>query len=384
MNKLLLLFFLCCFSYGNSQLPPISKNAQISVLTIGPGNYLYDQFGHSAFRVKDDSADIVFNYGYFDFKQPNFYLKFAQGKLEYSLVAIYYDDFKESYIQENRWIKEQVLNLTEAETEKLYAFLKNNYKPENKDYLYDFFYDNCATKMYDVTQIALDNKVSLTIPADTPALTFRELIHSKLDQNSWGSLGIDMALGSVIDRPISTKYYMFLPEYIFNYFQDSKISTSKPLVKETTTIFKGTDDKKGSSFIWSPLAILSLLALFILIITYKDYQQKKRSHWLDIGLFSITGLAGFLMLLLWFATDHTATAQNYNVLWAFPLNLLMLGQIRKKTPKLWFQKYVKFLMILLCLLTLHWLIGVQLFAIGLIPILIAIVVRYLYLIRVFK
>lgn len=384
MNKFLLLLFFCCFSYGNSQLPNLSKDVQISVLTIGPGNYLYDQFGHSAFRVKDATTDIVFNYGYFDFKQPNFILNFAKGKLKYSLVASYFEDFQESYIQENRWIKEQVLNLTEAETQELYSFLKNNYRPENKDYLYDFFYDNCATKMHDVSKVILGDRLSINIPEDIPELTFRQLIHSKLNRNSWGSLGIDMALGSVIDRPINAKSYMFLPEYIFNYFEVSKIDNNSPLVKETITIFKGTETIKTSRFIWSPLAILSVIALFILYITYRDVQEHKRSRWLDIVLFSITGLGGLIMLLLWFATDHTATAQNYNILWAFPLNLLMISQVSNKISKLWFKKYLKFLILMLSLLTLHWLIGVQLFAIGLIPILIAILVRYVYLIRFIK
>ena len=121
--------------------------------------------------------------------------------------------------------------------------------------------------------------------------------------------------------------------------------------------------------------IFGLLGLLILWITYNDYKKSYRSKWLDIGLFSITGSIGVVLLLLWFATDHTATANNYNLLWAFPINLFIVKQLLKPTPSTWFTKYLKFLIIMLCLLTLHWLIGVQVFAIGLTPIFIALLVR---------
>ena len=113
----------------------------------------------------------------------------------------------------------------------------------------------------------------------------------------------------------------------------------------------------------------------------KDYKNNKQSKWLDITLFIITGLIGILILLLWFATDHTGTHQNYNLLWACAVNILVIGQLFKKKTSDWFTKYLKLLVILLCLLPLHWIIGVQVFAIGLIPLLIALFVRYLFLIK---
>ena len=116
-------------------------------------------------------------------------------------------------------------------------------------------------------------------------------------------------------------------------------------------------------------------------ITYKDFKHQKQSKWLDIILFSITGIIGVLILLLWFATDHKGTHQNYNLLWACALNIFIIGQLFIKKTSNWFIKYLKFLIILLCLLTLHWIIGVQVFAVGLLPLLIALFIRYLFLIR---
>ncbi len=97
--------------------------------------------------------DIVFNYGVYDFDTPNFYTKFAQGKLNYKIGANYFEDFKESYIRQNRTIKEQILNLSLDERQQVFNFLSKNYEPENQYYLYDFFYDNCATKIKDVISI---------------------------------------------------------------------------------------------------------------------------------------------------------------------------------------------------------------------------------------
>jgi len=386
-KNLLFLLFLLAFEITNAQQNILSDQAEISVLTIGPGNSLNDAFGHSGFRIKDPvkGIDLVFNYGVYDFDTPNFYTKFAQGKLNYLIGLNYYEDFFQAYISQNRSIKEQVLNLSQTEKQKLFDYLLNNYKPENRGYLYEFFYDNCATKIKDVTQIVLNNAIVLNKPKDFQAETFRTLIQNNLNKNSWGSLGIDLALGSVIDKKATAEEEMFLPENIHKFFEIATIkNTHQPLVKENKVLFKAIPTQKPNDFFTSPLFILGLISLLILYITYNDYKKQKRSKWLDISLFTITGLIGILILLLWFATDHKGTHQNYNLLWAFVLNIFVIGQVIRVKPSMWFVRYLKFLVILLCLLTFHWIVGVQVFAIGLIPLLIALFLRYLYLIRYYR
>ena len=388
MKKTLLLLFLLLFikiSFG--QQTELSNEAKISVLTIAPGSSLNDAFGHNAFRIKDESKnlDTTFDYGRFDFEAPNFYLNFARGKLNYSLGTSNYYDFLSFYIRQNRTVKEQVLNLTQSQKQKLYNFLIENYKPENRNYLYEFFFDNCATKIKDVTKITLNNNIAFNEPKGFEQETFRTLIHNNLNKNSWGSLGIDVALGSVIDRKATPEQHMFLPENIYKFFENATIKNSnKPLVKESKTLYNQKKRIKPTSFFTSPLFVFGLVGLLMLFITYKDYKNEKRSKWLDVILFSITGIIGIFILLLWFATDHTGTHQNYNLLWAFALNLLMIPQLLKKKASNWFIKYLKLLLILLCLMALHWIIGVQVFAIGLIPFLIALFIRYIYLIKYFN
>jgi membrane-associated HD superfamily phosphohydrolase len=384
--KIRYLFLLCLFSFQITVAQTLSPTAEISVLTIGPGNNLNDAFGHNGFRIKDNTQglDIVFDYGRFPFNEPGFYLNFARGKLNYSIGEDSFNDVKNFYIWQNRTIKEQLLNLNQNEKQKLFNYLLNNYKPENRAYLYDFFYDNCATKIRDVANTALNNSITFYKPDDYKPQTFRTLIQNNLNKNSWGSLGIDIALGSVIDREASPEEQMFLPENIHRFFSKATLQNGEPLVRKSETLYTEKEKNKSANLWSSPLVILSLIALGILWITYSDYKKNKRTKWLDITLFTITGLIGVFLLLLWFATDHSATAHNYNLLWAFALNVFMVGQLCRTQPKPWFSRYLKFLVIMLCLLVFHWLVGVQVFAVTLIPLLLAFALRYVFLIRHFK
>ena len=140
--KLSLLFFLFISVFSFGQQLQLTETAEVSVLTIGPGESLNDAFGHNAFRVIDRNKgiDIVYGYGEYDFDAPNFYLKFARGKLNYLISRDSFSRFYNVYSYYNRTIEEQVLNLSLVEKQKLFDYLENNYEPENRRYLYDFFY----------------------------------------------------------------------------------------------------------------------------------------------------------------------------------------------------------------------------------------------------
>lgn len=383
-HLVLVLFFFQII--GFAQQLKLSPYAEVSVITVGPGTSLNDAFGHNAFRIKDPARglDITYGYGEYDFEAPHFYLKFAQGKLNYLLGKIDFNRFYGFYVYQNRTMREQLLNLSADEKQKLFDYLENNYKPENRRYLYDFFYDNCATKIRDVLEKTSDTEIVFHKPQGFEPKTFRELIYECVDRNTWGSLGIDMALGSVIDKEATPYEHMFLPKYIFEFFGTATKDNSEKLVRKTHTLYQKKEQKAPSEFLWSPLFILGVIALVILGLTYRDYNKNKRNKILDTILFAFTGVIGIMVLLLWFATDHTATALNYNLLWVFPINILAMVQLAKQHPKHWIRKYLKFLVILLCLLALHWIVGIQQFAIALIPLLIALAIRYIYLIYYLK
>ncbi|RLD27374.1 MAG: hypothetical protein DRI75_09695 [Bacteroidetes bacterium] len=386
MKKLLFIIFFLSFVFLNAQQQKLSDKAEISVLTIAPGLSLNDAFGHNGFRIKDETIgiDIIYGYGEYDFNAPNFYLNFARGKLNYLISKASASRIFKWYSYQNRTIKEQVLNLTLSEKQELYNFLQNNYQPENRRYLYDFFYDNCATKIRDVISTISEDDINFNAPKGFKQKTFRQLIHDHVDRNSWGGFGIDLALGSVIDKKATAEEHMFLPYYIHVFFESATINTSRPLVKQTTVLFESIKKPKSNNFATSPLFAFGVIGLLILLVTIFDYKKNKRSLWLDVTIFAFTGIVGIIVLLLWFATNHSATAQNYNLLWAFALNIFVISQLFKKIVKTWFIKYLKFLIIMMCLLALHWIVGVQIYAIGLIPILIAFFIRYLFLIKYYQ
>ena len=179
-KKLILLSFIALHTLFlttvKAQKITLSETAVISVLTMGPGNALNDSFGHSAFRILDPNQhiDMVYNYGVYDFDTPHFYLKFTKGQLLYQLDRTSFNLFYRHYLEQNRWIKEQVLNLTTAEKQEVFNFLQNNYLPENRNYTYDFFFDNCATRIRDVLARVLKNKLVYNSQFETDTYTFRQ------------------------------------------------------------------------------------------------------------------------------------------------------------------------------------------------------------------
>ena len=384
--KKLIAFLLVIVSFSvNAQLK-LTTESKISILTIGPGTSLNDAFGHSAIRIKDPvyKFDIVFDYGRYDFETENFYLKFAQGKLDYEINQSDFEVFMRYYQYNNRSVKEQLLNLNTEQKTAFYYLLKEAIKPENKSYPYDFFYNNCATKIKDDIETILNNQLAYYPKTTFKQFSFRNLIRSDLNQNSWGSFGIDIALGSKIDQIASVEEHMFLPKYLHQLLENARLKTDDSRLVSISKTLYPSDAITKTNFFSSPLFILGALTLIMLFITYKDYKNNTRSKWLDMGLFAFTGVVGILLLLLWFATDHQTTAYNYNLLWAFALNILFIPSISKSKLNNRGLSYLKFLVLLMSLMGLHWITGVQSFAIGLIPLLIAIIMRYLFLIHHFK
>ncbi len=390
MKNLILLIFLCFSTLGFAQnkFISLSDDATINLITIGPGAVLNDAFGHNAIHVNDDALglDIVFNYGKFNFNTPNFYLKFARGKLLYEVGVDKYDDFEYSYKLQQRWIESQELQLTQDQKQDVFEFLVNNAKEENKYYKYDFFYDNCSTRPFEI--IKDEANVTMSYDHQEAGMTHRDLIHEYVSWNTWGSMGIDIALGSVIDRTATPEEYLFLPHELMYAFQEATINTPSgtlPLVKEAKTVFSPQiKHRYSTNFLLSPLFILGLLAGLIIYKTYKDHKNENPLGWLDTSILLITGLIGVVVFLLWFGTDHNATAWNYNLLWAFPFHILAAFAVKKVQPPQWVYPYMKLAVIMMSLLFFHWIIGVQRFALSLLPLLIAITIRYVFILRRIK
>ncbi|HZB14826.1 MAG TPA: DUF4105 domain-containing protein [Chryseolinea sp.] len=374
MKKLLWLLILISFT-GKAQL---SEQAIISVLTCGPyQGELYSAFGHSAFRIYDpvNNINVACNYGTFDFNQPNFYLNFARGYNLYELSIQDYQRFEAHYIYENRFIHEQVLNLTPEQKQKLFAYLQWNAKPENASYYYDYFYDNCSTKIRDVLREALGEDVIFDESYVKTQYTIRELTDFYLKEQPWGDLGIDIGLGLPMDKKAAPMEYMFLPDYVEAAFDHASIvhhGSTVPLVKEKRITYEAREEEARKR-LPHPLYVFSFIAVLAIILTVVDFKRQKASAWFDVALFGTTGLLGILLLVLWFFTNHQAAAKNFNLLWAFPVHFV--AAIAMRESRRWLTLYFLFAGILTVLTLVCWPILPQTLHFALIPLVVAIAVR---------
>ena len=202
---------------GQNQPIKLSDEAQISVITFGPyQGELWSAFGHNGIRVYDPLLDIdwMYDWGRFNFEQPNFFWNFARGYMLYSIGRTQkYSNVKSHYIKQNRSIKEQVLNLTEKEKQTFLNYLEHNNLTENRTYLYNYIYDNCATKIRDLI-LKIIPKASLDFSFKVPKKSIRDLMDDYLYDQPWGNFIIDVALAYPIDEEASGYTYLFLPEYV--------------------------------------------------------------------------------------------------------------------------------------------------------------------------
>ena len=375
LSIILLIFTL---NIGYSQYIQLSTNAEISMITAGPGKVLYEGFGHSTIRIKDTNFDTAYNYGMFDFNAPNFNLNFTKGKLLYKLESYPFHYFVRSYQRDGRWIKEQVLNLNKQEKQQFYEYLENNAKPENATYLYDPFFNNCATILREITELILKEKVTFKTNHIQKKKSFRALMNDEIQWNTWGSFGINLALGSKLDQVATEKQHMYLPDFVYSGFKNATVTIDakeENLIKTDRYILK-FDELKVKTSSLNPLVVFSLILFIGLCITYRDIKRKKRTKWLDFLLFFFTGLIGLLIVFLWFFTDHSTTPNNFNFLWAFAPNLFVAFLMLKETPKKWVGNYVICLLVLLCIIPIVWLSKMQQLPLASLPFIMLLLLRF--------
>ena len=381
-NKVLLLFFffLSIFSFSKEQ--DVDRYT-ISILTVSPGKDLADAFGHSGIRVIDRELnyDMVFNFGIYDFQAPNFYSNFIKGRPIYSLGINNYNRFLNNYKNQKRGIIEHKIQISNDKKNTLIQLLLENSKPENRFYIYDYFNENCSTKVADLFIENL-NDDSFSTQINLPKKSndsYRSLIYQMIPKNSWGSLGIDICLGSVIDQDINYRQTFFLPSK-FGKFLD-KIESVNPETIESKLVLETPEVPEESVFnLTSPLLVLFFISIFIILLTYRDFKNNKQTKVLDILIISITTMIGLLISYLWFFSDHTAASQNYNILWASPLNILLFIDLFASKKRKWILGYLKFIFLMLILMMSHWILSVQTFNITLFSFILALLIRYLFLI----
>lgn len=297
-----------------------NDDLEISILTCSAGSELYSIFGHSAIRVKNYSngEDFVYDYGVFDANEPNFLVKFLNGNLKYRLEETAFSEFIYYYQTENRGVVEEVLNLSYQDKLRVSSLLIENLKPENRYYYYDFFFDNCATRIKNIIE-QIKSVSYKGVSSEMTNKTFRENLHIYLNQKPWIKFGIDILLGQSADKEMTFKEEMFLPIFLSENLKAYSINNQNSLIKNSTEILP--QQFISNTTIALPYSILyGMLVLVILLVWYLPKYASGLTNILNLLL----GFVGLFLLYMWIFSSHQTSQNNWNLIWLNPLYLLLL------------------------------------------------------------
>jgi len=381
MKRALLYIWISCLSLLS--LHAQTDSLKVSLLTCGPGQEVYNLFGHSAIRVKNEATgvDYVFNYGIFSFQTPNFVLRFCLGQTDYQLGIQYYDEFVWNYELQGRFVHEQVLNLSPEERVQLAVLLEENYKPANRTYRYNYFYDNCATRPRDMIERAVNGQVEYQEDMDTPlkGLTYRKLVHDYTKRYAWSRFGIDLLLGSEADKPVSRRASMFVPFQLEHYFSTAQKvdshQTHTELTAETISILEQDESGWPAPTPFTPLRVFLLFFIVIAGLTIWGIKQRKCLWGLDFILFFTAGVAGCIITFMVSFSEHPAVSPNWLLLAFHPLHLICLPMMLRKVRKLQKSHYLTANTIVLTLFLAFWALIPQEFPIEVLPLAAILLIR---------
>ena len=319
----------------------LSDSVRVSLLTMLPGDAVYSVFGHSALRIRDDAAglDRTYNYGTFSFDQPFFLLRFLRGSLDYRLDTAPFEAVLRHYRSEGRPVIEQTLALDPEAARTLYDLLEVNALPENRDYRYDFFWDNCSTRMVDVVDAALraTGRPAVALPPVERPRTFRELLAPYLAGMPALDAGLNLGLGADGDRAATAREETFLPVELAAQFDRARVG-DRPLVASRDTLFwvpgAGLPAPAPRWPLWAGWALFALGAA----LTAGRWRRPptRAGRLADAALVGIVGLVGAVLTLLWTATSHDVAGPNWSLLWAWPTHLgLAVALARDRVGPRW-------------------------------------------------
>ena len=308
----------------------------ISLITCSPGQEVYELYGHTAIRVRlgqpGAGYDQVYNYGVFSFSQPHFVWRFVLGQCDYMVAACPFDIFLYEYRRRGSSVTEQVLNLKPEEAQRLSAALRDNARPENCSYRYNFLTNNCTTKARDIIEENINGNV--IYPVRAPRFTYRQLIHQFTKGHPWAQDSNDMLLGVDMDTLVSPRAEMFLPSYLMNYADSAMIhafpTRYRPLVSEKHVLLEANAEaiaaeaERQPSFPLTPAQLGGLLlALSVLLMAFE--QRRGHAVWMaDLCWMLLQGLAGILILIMVVWSTHPGVASNWQFVVFNPLPLLAI------------------------------------------------------------
>lgn len=325
MNKTLLaILFLSFFAFqAKSNLD--YQNLEIQLVTISPGEYYWSAFGHSAVRIKSSKFDRMFGFGYFDFEDEDFFLNFAKGEMQYFLGVVDSNHELSGYKKEGRKVVLQTLKLSASQKQELVDKLMFLAQPENRYYSYDYFLNNCTSKIRDLLDEVTDGEISSQLKANKQKISWNDSTFPVSNQ-SWANIGIAYGYGINAYNHKSQWQLSVFPE-VFS--QDIKaLNTSTNWNQEYEIYYQPSDleiSRDQHSFFKTHYAVFAVVGLLVLGLLFKISLKPTRIFWLVTQ-----NILGIGLLLLWFFTEHSVAVINLNVLLFSPLAVLLLFKTSHK------------------------------------------------------
>jgi hypothetical protein len=374
-------------------IPTLSESAQVSLISVLPGEDVYSTFGHSAIRIVDPELglDASYNFGTFHFGDSpaeiaGFIARFTYGDLKYELsvqdtrqvVAWYWEELGRATI-------EQTLDLSAAEKQSLFERLSVNARPENRTYQYDFFFDNCATRLLDALEASVGS--SLSFDAAPPGRSFRQLLDLYLPGVPWTDFGMDLGLGKPADRLATAREATFLPELLLNHVATGKLDRDGrigPLVIQTDTLTGGSSItwEPESKWPWPTIVMWLVFGAGALLTVFDVNTRRGKRRVVDSVFFGLLGIAGLVVTFLWFISLHSVTDSNLNLAWALPTHVIVAVAIARDSGRRWVGAYLAVTAGLATILLVGFPFWPQQLPAALIPLLLLIVVRAGGMVRV--
>ena len=304
-----------------------SHPIEVSLITFYPGDEVFEVFGHTEILISDSTGNYYINYGVFDFNSPGFVTRYIMGETDY-LCAVMPPEL-DGGIKSGRKMVKQQLNLTPQEAQQVWNALAWNVLPDNREYRYRHFSDNCSTRPRDVIENALGHELDYSHCHYIVGNTLRQVMTHYTRNYPWEQFGIDLALGAACDTVIDARTHTFVPLFLMHALDRVTVTRNgkvQPLVSSTTTINPGSDNglvMPPTPWYLTPLFASLLLLAVTTVIVVRDWRRKRLSRWFDTAFFTIAGLGGCLIFFIQFISTHEAVCPNYNILWLNPLLLLL-------------------------------------------------------------
>lgn len=335
----------------------VKDSLSISILTCGPGEEVYELYGHTAIRVQNISKgeDWVFNYGVFSFNKPNFVWNFMLGKTDYELGIVPYYDFIDSYTSESRTINELLLNLNDKEKISIYRSLLDDYRNKRGEYRYNFLYSNCTTRAIGQIENHIEGQINYMTDSLRTDLTYRKIIYEFLGNREWLKFGQDLILGRSADTPIGIEQQMFSPIYAQKYLEHATIMGTdgilRPLVVASNNIIpEDTDNDINIDVPISPMQLMLILLFIALGLSVYELKSGRFFTLFDIFLMLIHGFIGIFISILFFLSEQPTVNSNFLVTLYNPMLLAAIPILLfRKKIKIWRVCYVSLVLVTLAL-----------------------------------